>query len=136
MTIPSGPIPTFKRGQALHSGDALNKLSQMIGDTQNNITATAAGTKANAAPITSPKARITVCATNGDSVILPPGYPGLQISILNSGAANAQVFGAGNDTIDGVATATGVTQNTGKSAIYTCYNVVAGVGIWGRNLSA
>ena len=136
MPVPSGPIPTFPRGAALQNGDALNKIAQLLGSTHNNITAKAGGGKANAINITGCNARITVCVTNGDSVKLPPGYPGLKIYLMNSGAANAQVFGAGNDTIDDVVTATGVTQNAGKSALYTCFDVVAGVGKWGRNLSA
>lgn len=136
MPVPSGPIPTFPRGLALQNGDALNKIAQLLGSTHNNITARAGGGKANAINITGTNARITVCATNGDSVKLPPGYPGLKVSIMNSGAANAQVFGAGNDTINDVVTGTGVTQATAKSALYTCYDVVAGVGKWGQNLSA
>lgn len=134
--LPPGPIPTFPRGKALQDGDALNKLSGLLGSMQNNITAKAGGTKAAAIPITGVKAQITVCATNGDSVLLPPGYPGLEITIHNAGAADAQVFGSGSDTINGIATGTGVTQATGKSAKYTCYDVVAGVGKWGRLLSA
>lgn len=136
MPIPSGPVPSFAGGPALTDQDLLQKLAQLVASVDPTITATAAGTKANARVINGAKARITVCVTNGDSVKLPPGYPGLQINLLNSGAANAQVFGSGNDTINGVVTATGVTQNAGISAIYTCYNVVAGVGIWGRVLSA
>lgn len=134
--LPAGPVPSFPRGKALQDGDALNKLANLLGSTQNNITAKAGGTKAAATALTAAKCQISVCATNGDSVLLPPGYPGLEISIFNAGVADAQVFGAGNDTINGIATATGVTQATGKSAVYTCYNVVAGVGQWGRNLSA
>ena len=136
MTVPSGPIPSFARGLALQSGDALNKLAQLLGGTQNNITARAGGTKAAATPITSCKARVAVCATNDDSVLLPPGYPGLEVTIYNAGVATLRVFGAGSDTINAVATGTGVQQATGLSAIYTCYNVVAGVGLWGRVLSA
>lgn len=134
--LPSGPIPSFTPGKALQDGYALNKLAGLIGSTQNNIVAKAGGTKAAATPITAAKARIKTCATNGDSVLLPPGYPGLEVTLMNSGAANAQVFGAGLDTINDIDTATGVAQNAGISAIYTCYDVVAGVGIWGRVLSA
>ena len=32
--LPSGPIPTFVRGKALQDGDALNKLSGLIGSTK------------------------------------------------------------------------------------------------------
>lgn len=134
--IPSGPVPTFPRGKALQDGDALNKLAGLIGATQNNIVAHAGGGKANATNITGVKARIATCATANDSVKLPPGYPGLEITIRNSGVASAQVFGAGNDTINDVVTATGVAQANNTSAIYTCYDVVAGVGLWGRVLSA
>lgn len=136
MTIPSGPVPSFTPTTGLQSGAALQKLAQMIGSTVNGVVAKAGGTKAAATPITAPKCRISTCATNGDSVLLPPGYPGLEVIIYNAGAANAQVFGAGNDTINAVVTATGVTQNSGISAVYTCYDVVAGVGLWGRVLSA
>lgn len=134
--ITAGPVPTFPRGKALQDGDALNKLASLLGSTQNNIVAKAGGTKAAATVLTASKCRIKTCATNGDSVILPPGYPGLEITILNAGAADVQVFGAGNDTINAIATGTGVTQATLKSAIYTCYDVVEGVGLWGRVLSA
>lgn len=136
MTVPSGPIPTFPRGDALQNGDALNKLALLIGGTQNNITAKAGGGKANATQLTAVKCRIKTCVTGGDSVKLPPGYPGLEVTISNSGAASAQVFGSGNDTINEVVTATGVAQANGKSAIYICYDVVAGVGLWDRVLSA
>jgi hypothetical protein len=134
--VPSGPIPTFTPGKALQDGYALNKLSGLIGSTQNNITAQADGTKANATKITAVKARVTAAAGAADSVLLPPGYPGLEITIFNNGGNSIQVFGAGLDTINGVATGVGVAQGDGLSAIYTCYDVVAGVGIWGRVLSA
>lgn len=134
--LPSGPIPTFVRGKALQDGDALNKLSGLIGSTQNNITAQADTTKANATPINAVKARVTTVAGAGDSVKLPPGYPGLEVTLFNDGANSMQVFGSGNDTINGAATGTGVAQGNGLSAVYTCYDVVAGVGIWGRVLSA
>lgn len=136
MTIPSGPVPTFNPTVGLHSGRSLNKLSQLIGATQNPITAKAGGTKALATPITGVKARIGTAASGADSVLLPPGYPGLEISIYNAGASSVQVFGSGNDTINAVATGTGVAQGAGLSAIYTCYDVVAGIGLWGRVLSA
>lgn len=136
MTIPSGPVPSFSRGIGLQSGDALQKLALLIGSTQNNITAQADGTKANATQITGVKAHVSTSAGAADSVLLPPGYPGLEITIFNGGASSIQVFGFGLDTINGIATGTGVTQNNAISAVYTCYDVVDGVGIWGRVLSA
>lgn len=134
--LPSGPVPTFPRGKALQDGDALNKLALLIGSTQNNIVAKAGGTKAAATQLTAAFCHVTTCATNADSVKLPPGYPGLEVIIANSGAADLQVFGSGLDTINGVATATGVTQADPLTALYKCVDVVAGVGKWFRILSA
>lgn len=134
--LPSGPVPSFPNTIGLQDGRNLNKLAGLLGSCQNSITAQADGTKANATPITAVKARVTVSAGALDSVLLPPGYPGLEVTIFNGGDNSIQVFGAGNDTINEIVTATGVTQNAGLSAIYTCYNVVAGVGDWGRVLSA
>lgn len=136
MPIPSGPIPSFAGGFALTDQQLLQKLAQLIGSVQNNIVAKAGGTKAAATLITGVKARVKTCATNGDSVKLPLGYPGLEVKILNAGAATLQVFGSGNDTINAIATGTGVSQATLLSAVYTCYDVVSGVGLWGRVLSA
>ena len=120
MALPSGPIPSFSGGFALQDGQLLQKLAQLLGSVQNNITAQADGTKANATQLNGAKCRVTTSAGAQDSVLLPPGYPGLEVALMNSGANSIQVFGSGSDTINGIATGTGVTQNTGISAIYTC----------------
>ena len=134
--LPSGPIPSFPNTTGLQNGANLNKLSQLIGSYQPDVVARAGGTKAAATQITAAAVEVATCATNDDSVILPPGYPGLEVAIWNRGAATLRVFGSGTDTINAVATATGVTQATGVSAIYKCVNVAAGVGEWMRVLSA
>ena len=134
--IPSGPVPSFPITIGLQAGRDIDRLAKLVGSSVGPIIAQADGTKANATEITGVKAYVGTSAGAGDSVLLPPGYPGLEITVFNGGANSIQVFGSGNDTINGVATETGVTQNNGVSAIYTCYAVVAGVGIWGRILSA
>ena len=136
MTVPSGPVPSFPNTIGLQDGRALNKLAGLLGSTQGPITAQADGTKANATPITAVKCLVGTSAGAADSVLLPPGYPGLEITIHNAGASSIQVFGSGNDTINEIATGTGVTQDAALSAVYTCYAVVSGVGLWGRVLSA
>lgn len=136
MALPSGPIPSFSGGFALQDGQLLQKLAQLIGSVQNNIVAKAGGGKANATVLNGAKCRVTICAADNDSVKLPPGYPSLEITIANPTAHSVQVFGSGNDTINEIATGTGVAQATLKSAVYTCYDVVAGVGKWDRVLSA
>ena len=106
-----------------------------IRSVEDTITATAGGTKAAAYQLTAQNNRISVCATNADSVLLPQGKVGLQVEIHNDGAANAQVFGKGTDTIDAIATGTGVVLSAAKRAVYSCWSVsAAGVGAWTSNM--
>jgi hypothetical protein len=97
-----------------------------------NITAHAGGGQASAFQLATEVNRITTVASPGDSVMLPgasqvglsPSGPqstgGLTLIIINHGANPVQVFGNGTDTIDDVASATGVTQMAGSVTIYTC----------------
>lgn len=96
------------------------------------VTATAGGTKAAATALTAAINNITVCATAADSVLLPAAKAGMSIFVTNRGAASAQVFGAGTDTINDVATGTGVAQANSVSALYVC----PVDGKWYRILSA
>ncbi len=136
MSVPSGPVPQFLETKGLHSGSALNKLSNMLGSGGNSITAFAGGGKANATPVTGTNQEVGVVTTTSDSVLLPLGYVGLRIFLANAGAQTMQVFGKGNDVINNVATATGVSQAAASIAIYQCLKVSAGVGYWYRILSA
>ena len=104
-------------------------------DSTATVTAAAGGTKAAALALTAGNVNISVCATAADSVLLPLAQAGLVMNISNSGAASAQVFGAGTDTINDVATGTGVAQANGKSAVYFC-TASAPAGKWYRVLSA
>lgn len=108
----------FQSGFRLFSGEQLNAGSQ--NSYEDGITAKAGGVQANAYLLTGNFNRISVCANNGDSVKLPPSSPGEEIVVINDGAATAQVYGFGTDTIDGVATATGVTVSNAKRAIFWC----------------
>ena len=85
-----------------------------------NITAKAGGGQTSATPLTTEVNRITTAATAGDSVGLPAAIAGLTIFVINHGAKSIQVYGAGTDTINDVATATGITQMQGSNTIYTC----------------
>lgn len=102
-----------------------------------NITAFAGGGQTSATALTTEINRITTVATAGDSVKLPattavpssgPGYavgaqiagPGATVFIINHGANSMMVFGAGTDTINDVATATGVSQMANSMVLYTC----------------
>jgi len=56
------------------------------------ITATPGGTQAAGVQLTSRYNRVSVCATGGDSVVLPPLVPDLIIVVANDGAAACNVF--------------------------------------------
>lgn len=94
------------------------------------ITAHAGGTQAGAVSLAATIMsntinRITVVASAADSIALPVSAPGLQVTCINASASNAmQVFGQSPDTINAVATATGVSVPATKTANFYC--VVAG----------
>lgn len=96
------------------------------------IVARAGGGKASATPITTALAEVATVATAADSVLLPLAKRGLCLFVRNAAANSMQVFGAGTDTINGVATGTGVAQAGGASALYVCLTN----GAWVRLLSA
>lgn len=96
------------------------------------VTATAGGGKATAKALTAAINVVGTVATAADSVLLPAALPGLCLWVKNAGANSMQVFGQGTDTINAVATGTGVAQAAGLSAMYVC----AEAGKWDRLLSA
>ena len=97
----------------------------------NGLTAHAGGTQAAALPLVSAINNVTTVATAGDSVLLPASAAGMEITVTNNGVASMQVYGAGTDTINGVATATGVAQLPGQTVVYTA----AVAGNWLANVS-
>jgi hypothetical protein len=96
------------------------------------VTARAGGGKALATPLAYGMNRITIVATAADSVLLPKAADGAEVLVINDAAANAaQVFGAGTDTIDGVATATGVVLSAAKRAWFYCLTDGAWISLTG-----
>lgn len=96
------------------------------------ITAYAGGGQTSATPLTKAVNYVATVATAADSVKLPTWEAGLAIDVINGSANSMQVFGAGTDTINDVATATGVAQAAGKAARY----IAGPSGKWYRLLSA
>lgn len=97
------------------------------------ITAQADGTKANATRLTSAINVLGTVAGAADSVLLPSvseADVGLEVDVINDGAAAAQVFGANSDTIDAVATETGVALTNATRCKYQLVSYAAGVGAW------
>lgn len=108
----------------------------IAGGATDSVTAAAGGGQTNATQLTGVMANVTVVATAADSVKLPLGQAGMIYFLANSDAADSmQVFGAGTDTINGVATATGVAQAAASKAVYFCITS-APAAKWFRVLSA
>lgn len=105
--------------------------------TVNGLTALAGGGKTGATPLTATLNNVATVASAADSVLLPPGEPGMWLLVRNSAANAMQVFGAGSDTINGAATGTGVSHPATTGAIYFCASkTAAGVASWFRILGA
>lgn len=93
---------------------------------QDNITAKAGGGQSGAFPLNTQTARVTTVASIGDSVMLPPSAPGLELIVMNHGANAMQVFGNGADAVDDQAAAVGVSQMSNSMVIFTCVTA----GLW------
>ena len=89
---------------------------------EDDLTAHAGGTQAAALALSSTAFyhRIATCATAGDSVVFPAATVGASHYLRNDGAASAQMFGLGTDTINGVAAATGVPLGAGSGVMLFC----------------
>jgi hypothetical protein len=100
------------------SGLAMEDGTYMSGSIANTITARAGGTQALATQLAAQYNRISVCASAADSVALPDAPIGTAVWVRNDGANSAQVFGITPQTINGVATATGVALAAAAAARY------------------
>lgn len=94
--------------------------SLVQGSAQTALTAHAGGGQASALQLSAQFNRVSTVATAADSVALPVSSAGMWVAIANDGASSMQVFGVTPDTINNVATATGVALPAGHAAIYFC----------------
>lgn len=90
------------------------------GKVQTGVTAKAGGTQAAATAVTGDVVVVGTVATAADSIRLPAAVAGASMLVFNDGANSMQVFGAGTETINNVATATGVAQGSKVGALYAC----------------
>ena len=95
---------------------------------ESGLTAHAGGTQAAALALSAEATihQVATVASAADSVKLPAANAGEIHVLINSGANPMQVFGSGTDTINGVATATGISQMQNSVVIYHCY----AAGLW------
>ena len=133
MALPDLPHKTrFTVGRQLLPGSRLNCIDDQLNSYQ-EITALAGGTLTAATPvINASNVSLQVVATGGDSVVLPPAKTGLKIAIVNNGAAAAQIFGNGTDTINATAGNVGVSLANGAAIVLVCIKN----GNWRRFVSA
>lgn len=89
---------------------------------ETSITAHAGGGQGSAVLLTGEFNNITISATSGDSVKLPPAVVGLRATVKNNGAANAAVFPATGDTIDGGSVNSAVVLPVGGSLTFNAIN--------------
>jgi len=102
-------------------------MASGISSMENNITAHAGGGQASAYQLTATVNRVTIAASAADSVKLPTTYDlgvAQAVTIINDSGNSIQVFGSGTDSINFVASGTGVAQGSVVTATY--YSVVAG----------
>lgn len=99
----------------------LSDLYALIGF-ENSVTAFATGgqTSATALSTAAKIHRISVCATDGDSVKLQLSVSNDWHIVINDGAKILQLFGTSPDTVDSVATGTGVPIGPGCRAMVSC----------------
>lgn len=81
------------------------------------IIARAGGGNANATLLNGWLNTVTTVATANDSVMLPPGYAGMEIVVINNGANSLQVFGfmntsPGDNVTDTIAPPASIVQGT------------------------
>jgi hypothetical protein len=95
------------------------------------LTATPGGTQAAGLVLTSRYNRVSVCATGGDSVVLPPLVPDLLIYVANDGAAALNVFPALGQIINVAAVNAAFSVTIGKPCLF-----VGGPDRWATILSA
>jgi hypothetical protein len=85
------------------------------------ITAGTTQTQAGATALTAQFNSVDTNATAGNGVSLPASSAGSYVVVTNNTTKTLQVYGTSPDTINGVATATGITLPAGATAIFVCY---------------
>jgi hypothetical protein len=111
----------LKSGDSYIGGESLNGILETVNA---GLTATAGGTQAASQVPTAAINQFTTVATAADGMTLPVAVKGMTITVINDGANAMQVFGSPttSDTIDGVATATGVAVTAAKRTRFTALN--------------
>jgi len=95
-------------------------LNHLVRAAQSGITAFATGGQASATQLTKDINRVSVCATGGDSVKLPAGVLGMEVVVVNDGAASCDVYPATGESIDALGTDAAFALINGTNARFIC----------------
>lgn len=86
----------------------------------NAIAAFATGGQASATALTKFSNRVTVCATNGDSVKLPAATAGRMVHVKNASANTLAIFPASGEVINALSPDASISLATVKSMLFVC----------------
>lgn len=133
MGLPFLPFARFISSRQLLPGAFANGVSDLLTSFQGAIVALAGGARTALTPVLNATfCEITTVANANDSVVLPIAKVGLNVTVTNSGANSAQVFGNGTDTVQGAAGSVGVALAAAATAEFSCTKN----GVWKRYASA
>jgi hypothetical protein len=123
VQLPAGSVATITRTSPTafwvqFGAAAAGSTTVILGGSTDGVTAAAGGGQANATQLTGVMANVTTVASAADSVKLPLAQAGMVFMLNNATGTSMQVFGAGTDTIAGIASATGAAQASGMSVVY------------------
>jgi hypothetical protein len=114
------PLPLGRSYGVWVANTPLGQGDFVLESAQDLVTATAGGGQSAAFQLNAQTCRIATVASVGDSVMLPPSAPGLELLVINHGANAMQVYGNGADQIDDQTATTGVSQMANSLVIYSC----------------
>lgn len=134
MTIVSGTIQAVSTlpGAGLAPTSTVNMVA--LDTATSGITATPSGTQATSILLTSRINNVTVVATAGDAVRLPPAIAGMVVKVRNGTATAMGVFpasaaqggAAGGDQINALAQNAVYSEAANGTITFTCY----ATGVW------
>ena len=135
MALPKFPFGRYITSKQLVAGSDMNGLFDLLTSAV-KITANPGGALLNATPVQAAHANLAVVATAGDSLLLPPSYPGLEVTIENNTANYATVwpFQANpynNNALDNIDGLTSVTHYGNSTITYECVTL----GVWRRTVT-
>lgn len=94
------PVVTIPGALTINGNLAIATTSFIIGSATDGITAHAGGGSGSATALVSQINRISVCASDHDSVKLPAAIAGVEIGIDNDGAKVLDIYPSGSDTVE------------------------------------